>query len=143
MLFEFWNLNKYGTKRTRILYSPKSSIGFGKGFGKHHGCRRFKYEYKHEINPPVLVNLPGKKILPGYGEVHPKTTLDDIEWIKPKTKKTEKIIHEFKSSSSDVIYKVNEIRRGDEVSYSCSCPGYFRKKNKQEGCKHIQKLRKN
>ena len=106
-LLQFTNLNKYGDKRTRIIYNPTTSIGFNpSGFGSFIGIRVFKYKYKHPIMPPGLVQLGGKKyIVPTWQEVLPETTLNDIEWIKPKIKKEKKSkskTWKFNSSSSDL-----------------------------------------
>ena len=44
----------------------------------------FKYEVKTDINPS-LITLNGKRIIvPTWQEVHPLTTLEDIEWVKPQ-----------------------------------------------------------
>ena len=106
-LLQFTNLNKYGDKRTRIIYNPTTSIGFNpSGFGSFIGIRVFKYKYKHPIMSPGLVQLGGKKyIVPTWQEVLPETTLNDIEWIKPKIKKENKSKSKkwkFNSSSSDL-----------------------------------------
>ena len=142
MLHQIWNLNKYGVKRTRIVHSEKSSIGFSpKGFGNHMGVSLFKYKYHHELIPPCIYVIDEIKRVPGIGEVHPLTTLNDIDWIKPKKKKAIKTTYKFKSSSSDTVYKANKIESGGEVTYTCNCRGYFMKKDKKQGCTHIQQIK--
>ena len=56
-LWKFTNLNKYGNPRSRIIYRPDGeAFGFNpKGLGSFVNVQMFKYEYKHEIIPPVLV----------------------------------------------------------------------------------------
>ena len=142
-LLQFTNLNKYGDKRTRIIYNPTTSIGFNpSGFGSFIGIRVFKYKYKHPIMPPGLVQLGGKKyIVPTWQEVLPKTTLNDIEWIKPKIKKQNKSkskTWKFESSSSDLTYTVKQV---DSDTLRCNCPGFYRAKDRNLGCKHVQKVR--
>ena len=142
-LLQFTNLNKYGDKRTRIIYNPTTSIGFNpSGFGSFIGIRVFKYKYKHPIMPPGLVQLGGKKyIVPTWQEVLPETTLNDIEWINPKIKKEKKSkskTWKFESSSSDLIYTVKQV---DSDALRCNCPGFYRAKDRNLGCKHVQKVR--
>ena len=43
---------------------------------------------------------------------------------------------EFKSSSSDQIYKVTKLKD----NYKCNCPGYYRSYSRE--CKHIKSLKK-
>jgi hypothetical protein len=142
-LIEITNLNKYGNRRTRIIYNPTTQFSFNpKNIGSHFHIRIFKYEYKHLILPPTLLKLNGKKyLMSGWKEVHPQTELNDIIWLKPKIKtepKFEKETWEFKSSSSDSLYKVVKF---DLNNYKCNCPGFFRAKDKDLGCKHIQEVK--
>jgi hypothetical protein len=74
--------------------------------------------------------------MPSWTEVHPKTTLEDIEvdkkpfeelFIEPK-------VWEYKSDSSDKLYKVKINKRGE---LSCSCWGYIAHRK----CKHITKTK--
>jgi hypothetical protein len=140
MLYEFQNYNKHGNIRTRIIPWPNGKA-FGinpKGLGNYIGVRIFKYEYKHELYPPGLIKLKGKKyIVPGWQEVLPETTLQDITWVKPEVKKPklERNTWEFKSSSSTSIYKVTQV--GDKIS--CNCPGYWVSKTRE--CKHIKEVK--
>ena len=104
MLYEFSNLNKHGNIRTRVVSWPKGKA-FGinpKGFGSFIAVKVFKYEYHHELNPPSLANIGGKKyLLPTWQEVLPETELSDIKWIKPKPKVKQEPIIEIHTSSSD------------------------------------------
>jgi hypothetical protein len=142
-LFEFTNLNKYGNRRTRIIYNPTTQLSFNpKGLGSYVHIKLFKYEYTHSILPPALTTSNGKKyLIPTWKEVHPQTTLEDIKWIKPKIKTEpvfEKKTWNFESSSSDSVYKVTQV---DSNIYRCNCFGYIRVKDKSKGCKHIQEVR--
>ena len=138
-LFEFSNLNKYGNLRTRLVYRKSSQFTINpKNLGKFVWVKRFMYEHTHPYLCPALTTLNGKKYLvPGFKEVDPNTTLDDIKWIKPKKK--EKTItptlFKFKSSSSDSTYTVRKIMD----SYQCNCPGYWRAKDRE--CKHIKEVK--
>ena len=102
-LLQFSNKNKYNNTRTRIIHSPKTSIGFNpSGFGSYVQVSVFKYEYEHPILAPNLfVDLKGDKyIVPTWQKVHPKTELNDIIWKKTKVKKekAKKKTWTFKSS---------------------------------------------
>jgi hypothetical protein len=138
-LFEFSNLNKHGNLRTRLIYRKSSQFKFNpKGLGRFVGVKRFKYDYTHAYISPALLNIGDKKyIVPDWKEVDPNTTLDDINWIRPKKQepKVEPNLFKFKSSSSDAVYIVRKIMD----SYKCNCPGYWRSKTRE--CKHIKELK--
>lgn len=97
---------------------------------------------------PVLISLRGKTyITPQWIEVPAGTTLKDIKWEKttpsPPVKKEPKIIIETFVSSSDssILYKTKKVEREDgSFTYSCTCPGVWRAKDKR--CKHIKTLEK-
>jgi len=139
-IWEFSNLNKHGNIRTRLIPWPTGkAFGFNpKGFGPYIGARRFKYEYKHELLPPTLAVISGKKyIMPLWQEVLMETTLDDIQWIKPKPKKIAKtIVIKTLSSKGDNTYTTRFYP--DTGKLTCTCPGTWMSNN---NCKHIKKLR--
>jgi hypothetical protein len=142
MLYEFQNYNKHGNIRTRIIPWPNGKA-FGinpKGLGSYIGVKVFKYEYKHEILPPGLINAGGKKyIVPGWQEVLPETELNDIKWIKPKPKvvvKQEPIVVTSTSSSSDKTYTTTYYPESGK--FWCDCPGMWRSGG---NCKHVKSLR--
>ena len=142
-LWKFTNLNKYGNPRSRIIYKPNGeAFGFNpKGFGSFINVQMFKYEYKHELIPPSLTVLDGKKyIVPSWKEVDPNTTLNDIQWIKPKVKTTRSkpIVKINKSSSSDAEYTTKYYP--DSGKYYCDCPGTWRTRG---NCKHIKEMKLN
>ena len=143
-LFKFSNLNKYGNIRSRILHRESSQFSINpKGFGKFIGVQRFKYDYTHPVLPPSLFTTrEGKKyIVPAWTEVHPETTLEDINWIKPKLTNEPKAGNDewlMKSSSSDSIYRVK--KHGER--FTCNCSGFWRALDREKGCKHVQEVRK-
>ena len=144
MLYEFKNYNKHGNIRTRVIPWPNGKA-FGinpNGLGGYIGVKIFKYEYKHELNPPSLMNLRGKKyIMPGWIEVLPETELNDIKWIKPKVKRAEVIEHKFKSSCGKKTYTAKKYISVDgNVKYGCNCFGAIRAKDRR--CKHIKSIEK-
>ena len=139
-IVEFSNLNKYGNLRTRRFWQEKSNLSINpKGFGPFIGFRLFKYDHKHYM-PPGLINVGDKRyIVPTWQEVLPETRLEDINWIKPKIKKTEKqktIIKTHISGSGLGEYTTKYYP--DSGKYHCSCPGYWRSSG---NCKHVKELR--
>ena len=70
-----------------LKYSESTSYGFKPSKSLvSSGVYVFKYTYEHPQLPPTLFVAPisGKKyIVPIWKEVHPQTTLADIEWIRP------------------------------------------------------------
>lgn len=96
--------------------------------------RKHRYVSK---SPFFGVVRQGEKafMIPEWVEVHPKTTVEDIKYIEPKKKvKREKPqVWEFKSSSSDSVYKVK--KQPDGRLY-CDCWG-FRAHRK---CKHVKQV---
>ena len=139
-LWQFTNLNKYGNPRTRIMHRPDGqALGFNpSGFGPYINVRRFKYEYRGAVTPPGIIEINGKTyMLPEWRVVEKGTTLNDIEWIKPKPKKKfETIVIETPSSKGDKMYKTRFYP--DSGNYTCTCPGTWMSNN---NCKHIKKLR--
>jgi len=128
-----------------IKYTKGTSYGF-KPAPHLISCasRLFKYEYTHPTLPPLLLISPvnGQKyIVPTWQKVHPETTLNDIEWIKPEVIKepVEKETWKFESSSEKgLFYRVK--KQGDKLT--CNCSGFWRAKDRNKGCKHVQEVRK-
>jgi len=143
MLYEFKNYNKHGNVRTRIVPGTKGKA-FSvnpKGLGNYIGVRVFKYEYHHELNPPSLANIGGKRyILPTWQEVLPETELSDIKWIKPKPKVKPKPIVEISASSSDPNKTYKTVYYPESGKFHCNCPGRWRAFDNR--CKHIKALEK-
>ena len=140
-LWHFTNLNKYGNPRSRIFHRPDGeAFSFNpNGFGSFVAVRRYKYEYEHPVMPPTILELNGKTyLMPLWKEVVKGTTVDDIEWIKPKPKKkrTEPVIKTFTSGSSDNVYTTKYYP--DSGNFHCTCPGSWRSRG---NCKHIKELR--
>ena len=103
-----------------------------------------RYKHTHPHLPPVLFtsHIDGRKyIVPGWKEVHPNTTMENIEWVKAKVvvKKTEIETFEFPSSSGSEIYITKKYTNPDgSIKYGCNCPGVWRSADKK--CKHIKSL---
>lgn len=126
-----------------LKYSESTSYGFKPQSSLiSHAVRLFRYEHHHDIPPALFTNLKGEVfIVPTWQKVHPKTTLADIEWIKPEKVevKVEKETWKFESSSEKgLFYKVT--KQGSELK--CNCSGFFRCKDRSKGCKHVQEVRK-
>jgi hypothetical protein len=128
-----------------LKYSESTSYGFKPSKSIiSNGVYVFKYTYEHHSLPPTLFVSPvsGKKfIVPIWKEVHPQTTLADIEWIKPVKVEVpvEKGTWTFESSSEKgIFYKVT--KQGDKLT--CNCSGFYRCKDRNKGCKHVQEVRK-
>ena len=138
-LWEFKNLNKHGNYRTRIVYTNGALSIPGSGFGHSVFARRFKYKYEHPVMPPTIFKNNGKTyLMPLWKEVVEGTTVNDINWIKPKPKvKKEPIIETHTSSSrADIEYKTTYYP--DSGKFYCNCPGRWRAFDGK--CKHIKKL---
>jgi hypothetical protein len=132
-----------GREETKIVSSKNAKIYPQRDGIKYGFHKPFKYEVKkHPYLPVAIVNFPdGKVIMPACIECHPKTTLDDIieiieETEQEKKEPKEKNVFEFKSTSSDSIYKVRQ--NGDRLK--CDCPGTWRAKDRR--CKHIKEVEK-
>ena len=140
-LWHFTNFNKYGNPRHRIFYRPDGEpFSHGPGFGSTM-VRRFKYDYEHPVLPPTILELNGKTyLMPLWQEVENGTTVNDINWIKPKPKvKKEPIIETHTSSSrADIEYKTTYYP--DSGKFYCNCPGRWRAFDGK--CKHIKALEK-
>ncbi len=143
MLYKFQNLNKYGNLRTRIVHSPEGTpFSFNsKGLGTFVNVEVFKYTYEHPFIPPHLfIDKDGKKyIVPIWKEVLPETTLEDINWVKPKPKKVSDEEHKFKfESKSNPGHFYTVTVTGEKVD--CTCSGKWRAKDRQ--CRHMKDVKK-
>ena len=139
-LWEFSAPNKHGMMRTRIIHT-EGSLSTSPKFGSPQIARRFKYKYTHPVLPPMIWKHNGKTyLMPKWKEVLDGTTLDDIEWIKPKPKvKKEPVIETHTSSSNaDKVYKT--VYYPDSDKYYCDCTGRWRAFDNR--CKHIKELEK-
>jgi len=133
MLFKITRYNNNNSLVERLVYlesTPQTTAG-------SLVINQFKYKYKHPIYPPHLfVKENGDKyIIPTWIKVHPKTTLQDIDWEKEKIE-TKTQIWEFKSSSGNETYKVHRLPDG---KLRCSCMGFWRAKG---NCKHVLEVKK-
>lgn len=139
-LWKFSNKNKYNNWRSRIVCLDGPVSYPGSAFGRAVSARRFKYKYEHPLMPPTILKLNGKTyLMPIWKEVVDGTTIEDIEWVKPKVKTTEVEVFKFESASSGSLYTTKKFTKPDgEIKYSCTCPGVWRAKDRK--CKHIKSL---
>ena len=101
---------------------------------KHMQASTHKYVSKHPLIPPFLYESNGKKyLMPMWEEVHPDATMDDVVWEKPKPKKTKQEV----VTVGEYKIKFNEAKG----YHTCNCQGFWRVKDKQLGCKHIQQYK--
>ena len=139
-LWEFSAPNKHGMMRTRIVHT-EGSLNTSPKFGSPQNVRRFKYKYTHPIYPPMIFKHEGKTyLMPKWKEVMEGTTLNDVEWVKPKPKvvvKQEPIVITSASSSSDKTYTTTYYP--DSGKFWCDCPGMWRSGG---NCKHVKQMRK-
>jgi hypothetical protein len=69
------------------------------------------------------------------------------EWIKPEIKKTRQpedskpttTEYKFESKSEPGSFYVVRVT-GDKVK--CNCSGFYRAKDREKGCKHVQQVKK-
>jgi len=91
-----------------------------------------KYDYEHIYPPTFYKSHDGKHYLMPLGiEVHPETTMDDVNWTKPKLKKE---IEHIQGSTG--VYKTTY--DPNKNTYKCSCMGFWRSKG---NCKHVKALK--
>ena len=142
MLYRVVNKYNNGIIEDFIDYSEKS-YGINPKNIKTSVVSIFKYEVESSIKPSII-NIEGKNyIVPNQILCHPKTELKDIIWVKKSFKeeevkeKTETQVWKFKSSSGDNEYTTR--KKGDK--YTCNCSGFFRVKDREKGCKHIQQVK--
>ena len=133
-LFKFTHYNKYGMLRSRIFFNESSQVTIKPGFGPFVGISPFKYESQSRYYGLLTSSVDGKKYLtPDWIEVLPETTIDDIKYIEPEEPKEKPKVWEFKSSSSDDMYKVKQLPDG---RLTCDCWGFRAHKR----CKHVKEV---
>lgn len=104
-----------------------------------------KYKVESLIPPRLYLGLDSKTyIIPQWIEVPDYTSIDEIEWILPKSKiepqiTNSTIVATWKPEMGENKYNTRFDERTNK--FTCSCPGFWRAKDKEIGCKHIQKLR--
>ena len=150
MLFELFIEYTDGRTETKIVTEEETTIYPQRDNIAHSGCKRFKYQVeKHSILPATIVRFVNKTmIFPSQIECHPKTTLADIVEIKSQQQvEEEKSLlptqprlksWKFESSSGGGTYVVKQTKNG---GLRCDCPGVWRAKDREKGCKHMQEVR--
>ena len=119
-----------------IVYSD-GSLSLDPTFANGIFVTRHTYKVPYtNVGKGGFIEKDGKKFhTPSWIEVHPQTTLEDIVveekpfqelFVEPET-------WEFKSASSDKVYKVKRNKSGN---LSCDCWGYIAHKK----CKHIKSV---
>jgi hypothetical protein len=139
-----WNV-KIDDQDWKLVYAPGALTHKEIGLGhKTVIIRRFFYRFEHPYLPAnLVVNQKGKLCMtPTWEEVHPQTELSDIisERTKVKVRKERIITQKYnvKNDEGDV-YVVSH--NTNENKWSCNCMGFWRLKNKAEGCKHIKEIK--
>ena len=92
-----------------------------------------KYDYEHIYPPTIYKSHNDNKVylMPVSIEVHPDTTMDDVNWIKPKLKKE---IEHIQGSVG--TYKTTY--DPNKNTYKCTCMGFWRSKGNY---KHVKALK--
>lgn len=138
-LWKFSNLNKHGNYRSRIIYTKGALSIPGSGFGPSVLANRFKYKYEHPYMPPMIWKNNGKTyLMPLWQEVVDGTTVDDVEWVKPKPKVKQEPVIETHTSSSNADKTYKTVYYPDSGKFYCDCPGRWRAFDNR--CKHIKAL---
>jgi len=121
----------------KIVYSD-GSLGLDPKDANGAMVRRHFYKVPYSaLGNGGLYEKEGKLFhTPSWTEVHPKTQLTDIMVDKNPFDEifTEPKTWEFKSESSDKVYKVKINAKGN---LSCNCWGYIAHKS----CKHVKQVR--
>ncbi len=151
MLFELYLEYEDGRVESTIVTAEETTIYPQRDNIRHSGCKPFKYKVeKHPVLPLTIARFINKTVIyPSQIECHPKTTLKDIEEIIPvgqqiqietpiEVKKEQSKEWKFDSSSGGGTYTVKQTKTGKLL---CDCPGYFRARDREKGCKHIQEIR--
>ena len=136
MLYEVHKKLDDGTEVKEVVYSEGAYKINPEGI-RYCNVSLFKYKYEGQVLPPTVIKAPSGKtyIVPVWQEVHPQTTIKDIEWIKPQPPKQDPIKFEVTGSNGD---KYNTVFNPNTNNWKCNCMGYSRLKDKDKGCKHIQ-----
>jgi hypothetical protein len=92
------------------------------------------YHVQSSLRPAIIELDKGTFVVPAWVEVPKGTTLDQIIWDNKIEIKPNPDLIKVTGSSGDV-YTIQKIGN----KYRCSCPGYFRAKDKI--CKHIKQLK--
>lgn len=134
MLFKVQKQFDDGTKVDELVYSEGAYIIHPKQQNISY-CHVTLFKYKYEGHMfPALVNISDKKyIVPTWQKVHPQTTLNDIDWIKPQPIKLDIVKFEVTGSNGD---KYKTVYNPNTKKWKCTCPGSWRAKDGH--CKHIK-----
>jgi hypothetical protein len=92
------------------------------------------YHVQSSLRPAIVKLSKGTFVVPAWVEVPKDTTLDQIIWENESQPKPDSNIIKVEGSSGST-YFIQKIGN----KYKCSCPGYFRSKDRV--CKHIKQLK--
>jgi hypothetical protein len=131
-----WSVSKSfqdGTKTNEIVSSPSPYvIDLKKEKVVSSMVMVHKYDVEQLYPPTFFTDNKGKKyIIPSWIEVHPETTIEDVNWTKPKLKKE---IERVQGSMG--VYKTTY--DPNKKTYKCTCMGFWRSKG---NCKHVKSLK--
>ena len=134
-----WSVKKQfadGTVTDEIISSPSPYvINITKEKITSSMTKVHRYDYEHIYPPMFYTSHEDKHYLMPLGiEVHPETTMDDVNWTKPKFKKE---IEHIQGSMG--IYKTTY--DPNKKIYKCTCMGFYRARMKGGVCKHVKALK--
>lgn len=120
----------------KVLMHSEGALSFNNP-PSYLAVQRFRYKVPFtNVGKGGFLEKDGKKFhTPSWIEVHPETTLDDIEVDKKPFEElfVEQEEWKFESASSDKTYTV---RRNKSGNLSCDCWGYIAHRK----CKHIKSV---
>lgn len=122
-----------GTRTEEIVWNKSTNVSYKpiKGVVSRL-VQCFKYQVNSDVNPSVITANGKRVIVPTWQEVHPLTTLNDIEWVKPQ-----------KRPRADISVKTGDGKYKTTFNtatgkFKCSCMGFWRSNG---NCKHVKELR--
>ena len=134
-----WSVKKQfadGTVTDEIISSPSPYvINITKEKITASMTKVHRYDYEHIYPPTFYTSHDGKLyLMPANIEIHPETTMDDVNWTKPKLKKE---IEHIQGSVG--TYKTTY--DPNKKTYKCTCMGFYRARMKGGVCKHVKALK--
>lgn len=136
-LFRIIKINKHGkvttdeiiyNNTTNLSYTPEEDI-------VSVWVSLFKYKVKGTVTPSLLEKDGKKWIVPQWKEVHPLTSLSDIQFIAPQKRPRADIKVENTGSDGSKYKTTYNTTTG---KFKCDCMGFFRSRG---NCKHVKSLK--
>jgi len=126
-------VKKDGTRTDEIVFNESTTTSYKPIKGVvFRLVQCFKYQVTTDVNPSIVTVNNKRVIVPTWQEVHPLTTLEDIEWVKPQRRPRADI------SVDSVDGKYKTTFNTATGRFKCSCMGFWRSKG---NCKHVKELR--